>query len=56
MDLRNGRMRGEHFTGVAIHQRIDLQVRGVVLQNLKNRRSEQHIAVVPELDHQGAMQ
>jgi hypothetical protein len=52
MDLADGRMQGQHLGRVLVHQGIDFQVGGVVLQHREYRRGEQHVAVVAQFDDQ----
>ncbi|MGZ5101681.1 MAG: hypothetical protein ACXWBU_13040 [Usitatibacter sp.] len=55
MDLRDRRVAGEHLARVLVHERIDLRVGRAVAQHLEDRRGEQHVPVVAQLHHQGAV-
>jgi hypothetical protein len=52
VDARDRRMAREHVARVLVDQRIDLQVRCAVAQRLEDRRAQQHVAMVAQLDHQ----
>jgi hypothetical protein len=52
MQLRQRRMALQHRRGVVVNQRIDFDVPG--FERGQHRRGEQHVAVVPQLDHQRA--
>ena len=45
-------MQRQHLRGFLIHQRIELQMRRMIFQHAEDRRGEQHIAVVAQLNHQ----
>ena len=54
MQAAQGGMPLQHFARVGIHERVDLDVWGAILQDLEHGRGEQHVAVVAQLRHQHA--
>jgi len=52
MDLSDRRMILEHLSSFAEDERVDLEMGGMILQHLEERRGQQHISVMPKLDHQ----
>jgi len=44
----------QHLPRVVVDERVDLELRGVRLEDRKHRRGEQHVAVVAQLDDQHA--
>ena len=54
--LGDRRMQREHLLRVVVDERVDLELRRVVLQHREHRAREQHVAVVAELHHQRAAQ
>jgi hypothetical protein len=46
----------QHFGGVAIYQRIQLQMRSMVLEHGEYRSGQKHVAVVSQLHDQSAFQ
>ncbi|MNL90270.1 hypothetical protein D3C87_2211970 [compost metagenome] len=54
MHLVNVRVAGEHCLGVVIHQGVNFHVRPVFFQHGKDRRGQQDVTVVTQLDDQHA--
>ncbi|MNE33722.1 hypothetical protein D3C80_1274090 [compost metagenome] len=55
MYLINMRMAGEHRLGVVIHQCVNFDVWPVFFQYGKDRRGQQNVTVVTQLDDQHAL-
>ena len=54
--LGDRRMQRQHLLRVVVDERVDLELRRVVLQHREHRAGEQHVAVMAELHHQCATQ
>jgi len=52
--LSDGRVQGQHFGRIGIDQGIDFDMRRRRFECGKNGGCQQHVAVVAQLDHQGA--
>jgi hypothetical protein len=56
MHLGDSRVPGQHGRGVRIDERIEFGLRGTTLQYREDRRGEQHIAVMTQLDDERSAQ
>ena len=54
VNLVDGRMLAEHFGCIAVHQRVDFEMRGMIFEDAENRRRQQHIAVMTQFNNEYA--